>query len=148
MVGRVTQENLEQIVGQVLAQVRGASPELFMLAVRYMISAYGPPDWGWSRVESAMRNAMRDEEREMLSTAAKELFDQGRIEGHIEGKREGKLEGEAKALTLILERRFRSLPAEVASRIASASPGELESWLGRSVDAPCLDAVFSERIDH
>lgn len=140
----MTQENLEQIVGQVLAQVRGASPELFMLAVRYMISAYGPPDWGWSRVESAMRNAMRDEEREMLSTAAKELFDQG----HIEGKREGKLEGEAKALTLILERRFRSLPAEVASRIASASPGELESWLGRSVDAPCLDAVFSERADH
>jgi hypothetical protein len=49
----LTEENVEEIVHRVMGQVRGASDELLMLVVRYMITAYGPPSW--SRFESAMR---------------------------------------------------------------------------------------------
>ncbi len=135
---RVTEENLEEVVLRVLAQARGGLDELFMLAVRYMITAYGPP--AWSRVESAMRRSMSDKEQEMLSRAARDLLDEGRREGKREGKRE--------ALTQILERRFKTLPAEAERRIATARPDELESWLDRAVDAATLDAVFSDPAKH
>ncbi len=135
---RVTEENLEEVVLRVLAQARGGSDELFMLAVRYMITAYGPP--AWSRVESAMRRSMSDKEREMLSRAAQELIEKGEAIGEMRG--------EAKALARVLEKRFRVLPADVARRITSARPEELESWLDRALDAATLEDVFSEPAKH
>jgi hypothetical protein len=137
---RVTEENVEEVLEHVVAEVRGSAPGLFMLAVRYMITAYGPPRWGWSRVESAMRRSLSEKERKMLSRAARELLD--------EGRREGEARGQAKALTQVLERRFRVLPARVRRRIAGAGPGELETWLNRAVEAATLDAVFSQSAKH
>lgn len=80
-----------------------------------------------------------DKEQEMLSRAARELV------------AEGEARGEAKALTRILERRFRALPEDVLKRIGSAASSDLESWLDRAVDAPSLEEVFSgptERARH
>jgi predicted transposase/invertase (TIGR01784 family) len=152
---RVTSENLEEVILRVLSQVRGASDELFGLVVRYMITAYEPASLGWRQVESAMRRSMSDREQEMLSRAARELVAEGEARGVAIGEARGvaigEARGEAKALTRILERRFRALPEDVLKRIGSAAPGDLESWLDRAVDAPSLEAVFlgpSERAKH
>jgi flagellar biosynthesis/type III secretory pathway protein FliH len=91
-----------------------------------------------------MRRSLSEKERKMLSRAARELLDEGRREG----VREGEARGQAKALTQVLERRFRVLPAKVRRRIAGAGPGELETWLNRAVDAATLDAVFSPSAKH
>jgi hypothetical protein len=120
-----------------------------------MITAYGPASLGWRQVESAMRRSMSDKEQEMLSRAARELVAEGEARGVAIGEARGvaigEARGEAKALTRILERRFRALPEDVLKRIGSAAPRDLESWLDRAVDAPSLEAVFSgpsERARH
>jgi hypothetical protein len=79
---------------------------------------------------------MSDRGQEMLSRAARELLAEGEARGEARGK--------AKALTRILERRFEVLPVDALRRIGSADPEQLERWLDRSLDAPSLDAVFSE----
>ncbi len=153
---RVSAENVEEVLEQVVAEVRGSAPELLELAVRYMLHTYGPRRWGWSRVESAMKRTMSEKERKMLSRAARELLDKGeragvrkgKREGMREGMREGVREGQATALTQVLERRFRVLPARVRKQIAAAGPAELKAWLDRAVDAATLDAVFVPSAKH
>lgn len=60
------------------------------------------------------------------------------------GLEEGKREGRAELLLRQLERRFGSLPADVMSRVRSASIGELEVWAERILDARSLADVFAE----
>lgn len=61
------------------------------------------------------------------------------------GRVEGEAKGGAKALLRLAERRFGALPAAARDRIMAADSATLESWLDRVLDAPSLEAVFSER---
>ena len=61
------------------------------------------------------------------------------------GKAEGKAEALAAIVTRQLTRRFGTLPAAVRSRLASASPAELDLWAERLLDASSLEAVFRDR---
>ena len=79
-----------------------------------------------------------------MGTVAEVWLEQGRAEGLVEGRAEGK----AAALTQLLERRFGSLPQEVASRIVEADLDELDAWLDRVLNAASLDAVFRSRAAH
>ncbi len=73
---------------------------------------------------------------------------EGKVEGKVEGKAEGKVEGEAKALVLVLERRFGKLPSDLLTRVGEAEAAQLEAWLERAVDGPTLDSVFEEASKH
>jgi predicted transposase/invertase (TIGR01784 family) len=56
----------------------------------------------------------------------------------------GEARGEAKALTLLLTQRFGPFTPETSQRLQTATVEQLERWLGRVLEAPNLDAVFSE----
>jgi hypothetical protein len=60
----------------------------------------------------------------------------------------GETRGQAKALLLVLERRFGPLPSELLKRVGDAKAAQLETWLGRAVDGATLDAVLSEPSKH
>ena len=59
-----------------------------------------------------------------------------------QGLKKGMQQGEALLLQRQLARRFGALSAEHASRIASATPAQLENWGDRVLDAKSLDEVF------
>jgi hypothetical protein len=55
---------------------------------------------------------------------------------------EGRAEGEAKALILLAEQRFGSLPQALRDRVESADAAAIETWLGRLLAATNLEALF------
>ena len=130
---RVTEENVEEVVTWVLTRLHGVSRELFLLAVRYMLRVYGLT---WERFESVSRRVMDEREQWMIGSAARELFAQGEATG------------EAKALVLVLERRFGQLPGDLRRRVDEARAAQLEAWLERAVDGATLDEVFGEPSKH
>lgn len=69
-------------------------------------------------------------------------------EGCRRGVREGEVRGLTTALTLVLERRFRAVPARFRKRIASAGPVNLKKWLDRAMEAATVDAVFAPAAKH
>jgi hypothetical protein len=129
----VTEENVEEVVTWVLTRLHGVSRELFLLAVRYMLRVYGLT---WERFESVSRRVMDEREQWMIGSAARELFAQGEATG------------EAKALVLVLERRFGRLPGDLRRRVDEARAAQLEAWLERAVDGATLDEVFGEPSKH
>jgi predicted transposase YdaD len=64
--------------------------------------------------------------------------------GKAEGEATGAVRGTAKALALLLERRFGALPDAVRKRLFAADIASIETWLGRVLDAPDLQSVFSQ----
>jgi hypothetical protein len=74
-----------------------------------------------------------------------DLIRQGRVEGEARGRVEGEAKGEAKALIRLAVRRFGPMPGDVRDRIMSADATTIENWLDRLMDAPTLDAMFTER---
>jgi len=60
------------------------------------------------------------------------------------GLAEGEARGTAQALALLLERRFGAIPAAVQDRLFAADMACIETWLGRVLDAPDLQSVFSQ----
>jgi len=60
----------------------------------------------------------------------------------IEGRAEGRVEGGAALLLRQLNRRFGPLPDWVATRLAAASPAQLERWADRLLEADSLAKVF------
>ena len=63
--------------------------------------------------------------------------------GRQQGLQQGHQEGEASLLKRQLRRRFGPLPDWVESRLAQASPAELERWGERVLEAHTLAEVFS-----
>lgn len=56
-----------------------------------------------------------------------------------DGKAEGKAEGQAESLALVLQLRFRDVPAELLGRVrAETDPAKLQRWLAWAVTAPTL----------
>ena len=69
---------------------------------------------------------------------------EGRITGLAEGRTEGRITALTESLTRLLQSRFGPLPSPARSRIAAASPTELENWLDQVLDAPSLEAIFGD----
>ena len=67
--------------------------------------------------------ALHDEITEL--NAAKE---EGWAEGHEEGREEGKAEGKSEQLLLLLELKFKTLPAWVKPKLDDASEEQLTQW--------------------
>ena len=80
------------------------------------------------------------------------FYEKGKAEGLAEGEARGQATGEArgtvrgtaKALALVLEKRFGALPEAVQKRLFAADIASIETWLGRVLDAPDLQSVFSQ----
>jgi predicted transposase/invertase (TIGR01784 family) len=76
---------------------------------------------------------------------------EGERKGRQEGERKGRQEGEKKGrqigeqilLQRILTRRFGALPDWAQDRLLQASPGQLEQWADRLLEASTLDSVFN-----
>jgi len=75
-------------------------------------------------------------EREMIGTIASELEQRGEKRGRLQ------------ALVFVLERRFGPLPSELLKQIGEAKAAQLETWLGRAVDAATLEAVLEQPSKH
>jgi len=70
-------------------------------------------------------------------------LEQGRAQGREEGREEGALQGARDTLLRLLRLRFGPLSADVASRVGSATPSDLEGWEKRLFIARSLDDVFA-----
>ena len=64
--------------------------------------------------------------------------------GLAEGEARGEVTGTAKALALLLEKRFGAIPQTVHERLFAADMASIETWLGRVLNAPDLQSVFSQ----
>ena len=134
-------DNLEEVVTWVLTWLHGVPRELFLLAVRYMLRAYG---LSWGRFESVSRRIMDEREQEMVGQAARELIAEGEVRGEVKGA----VKGKAEALVLVLERRFGKLPSDLLRRVSEAKAAQLEGWLERAADGATLDAIFGAPSKH
>ena len=152
----MTSRNVEETVAWVLKQL-GEAPEVpeevLSLAMRYRLRAYKPLDQ--ERLAAVLKRVGTRKERKMLSKVARELLAEGvargvkrgERRGEARGERRGKAQGEAKALLLVLERRFGALPDDLLQRVRKAGSTQLEVWLRRSVNAATLDAVFRKPLE-
>ena len=59
-----------------------------------------------------------------------------------EGKAEGMQRGEALALQKLLSKRFGAMPSEVLTKIAEASPAQVDVWLDQVLEAKRLEDLF------
>lgn len=73
------------------------------------------------------------------------LLDQWISEGEAKGEAKGIEKGRAETLTKQLALKFGELSESVQSRLASASPSEIEAWLERVLFAATLEQVFVDR---
>jgi hypothetical protein len=81
---------------------------------------------------------------ERIDNWKEQLIKQGLQQGMQQGMQQGLLEGQAQLLQRVLVRRFGVLPATVEAQINTATLMQIESWFDRSMDAPNLDAVFTQ----
>jgi hypothetical protein len=87
---------------------------------------------------------MDEREQWMIGSAARELFAQG----EAIGEELGEVKGQAKALLLVLERRYGPLPSDLRRRVSEAKAAQLEVWLERAADGATLDAIFGAPSKH
>jgi predicted transposase/invertase (TIGR01784 family) len=80
--------------------------------------------------------------RRGMSKGLKKGIEKGIEKGRVEGRVEGRLEGLRLALTSVLTRRFKKVPARVTAKLAEADEAALQRWHERAIDAASLDAVF------
>jgi predicted transposase/invertase (TIGR01784 family) len=146
---RVTTQNVEETLAWMLGELRGVPEDLLSLAMRYIIRTFAPLDR--ERLASVLKRSRARQEREMLSKLAKELLAEGKAQGVKLGKAQGvklgEARGEARALLLVLERRFGKLPGNLLDRVRKAGTEQLEFWLRRAVEAASLEAVFRRPVE-
>ena len=90
----------------------------------------------------AIERILQRREWTIMSTAEK-LVNQGIERGRTEGLAEGITKGRAATLLRQLTKRFGELPLPLQARLQAASPGDLDRWTDRVLDAPSLDDVFA-----
>ena len=124
---------------------------------RYIVTTYSMDR---SELEGAARIAKPQRWEALMSTIAQEWIKtgeargeargevRGRSAGLVEGEVRGEARGRAKALLQLLEARFGAVSEGVRTRVLSASPRELDTWLGAVLDARDLDAVFGGESTH
>ena len=74
----------------------------------------------------------------------KDVFAEGERLGEQRGEQRGRRQEAASLLRRQLTRRFGQLPDWAEQRLQTAPLAELESWAERVLDAPTLDAVWTE----
>ena len=67
---------------------------------------------------------------------------EGMQTGMQQGKAEGIQQGEALALQKLLSKRFGAMPSEVLTKIAGASPEQVDAWLDQVLEAKRLEDLF------
>ncbi|MBI5543160.1 MAG: hypothetical protein HY901_04685 [Deltaproteobacteria bacterium] len=117
-----------------LAELGRGAEVLMVQGLRYILGT-------WVRIDEAvlseaLKRAMPEKEKKMLSIAAKEWLAQGEAKGKAEGK--------AEDLLHLLERRFGQEAAEYRQAIAEADTEKLERWFDRAIDALSIEVVFAE----
>lgn len=75
-----------------------------------------------------------------MTTAARQLIEQGRRDG----ERQGRIDGSREMLRRLLVVRFTALDARSESRLGAGSLEELQRWAERMLSATSLDAVFED----
>jgi len=63
-------------------------------------------------------------------------------QGKAEGVQQGMQRGEALALQKLLSKRFGAMPSEVLTKIAGASPAQVDVWLDQVLEAKRLEDLF------
>ena len=95
-------------------------------------------------VVAQLVEAVGQESKEDVVTAADQLREEGRKKGRTEGRKEGLQEGECKLLLKLLSTRFGALPEAVVARVNAADPTQLEVWAERILSASSLVDVLGE----
>lgn len=78
-----------------------------------------------------------------MSTAEK-LKREGRAEGLAEGLTKGVTKGRAETILRMLQRRFGTVPEDLAVRVHTGSPDDLDRWTDRILDASSLADLFAD----
>jgi len=123
-----------------------AGGSTFAAALWYLLNVSEVPK---PRIVAASA-ALPEPTKELFMTGAQQLIqeglEKGRVEGLEMGLEKGRVEGERAALAAMVLRqarlRFGDVPAEAASRIASASTTELERYVEGILTAERLDDLF------
>ncbi len=81
-------------------------------------------------------------EREFIQKGMEQGIEKGMEKGIIKGIEQGIEKGEAKALRVLLTKRFGPLPLHLEAQIGSASAPEIEEWLQAVLSANSLNEIF------
>lgn len=65
-------------------------------------------------------------------------------EGRAEGLAEGLTKGRAETILRMLQRRFGTVPEDLAVRVHTGSPADLDRWTDRILDASSLADLFAD----
>lgn len=136
-------ERAVETLVRMLEDLRGMSDAFLAAAGSYMISQFGPVDL--EELREAVHRAMPEKEEEMLSKAAAQIMEKGRVEGRVEGRLEGARDGKAQLVLRQIERKFGLLQDERRVRVRNAAEAELDLWSDRVLDAKSVEEVFGER---
>jgi hypothetical protein len=111
------------------------APKLVPAGLVYIMATYRWIDRAFLLGE--VRRVMPEHEEAMMSLALQEWRAEWRAEARAEARTE--------VLLQMLEHRFGPLAQDARARIAAAPTTEVDTWLGRAMDAPTLDAVFADQ---
>ncbi len=136
----VPRKRKKALLVSVLTDLRGVPDYFLHAAGAYILKKWAPVSR--KDLSEALRRAMPDKEAVVLSKAAREFIAEGKKEGRKEGRDEVAL-GVARALLQQFRQKFGPVPEGVEERVRSATPAELERWLGRVIPARSIEDVFS-----
>lgn len=83
------------------------------------------------------------EEREKIMQITTSWKEEGRIEGRLEGKLEGKLEEKLNITLRLLKRKFGTLDNQIADRIKSLEPSQLDNLTEDLLDFQSVDDLHN-----
>jgi hypothetical protein len=116
------------------------APELTdadMLAILHYINT-GPVAIGSQRIHSALKPLNPNRREKIMGHFSEEFVEQGRAEGEARGV--------AKALVLLLEKRFGRITRSLHARIFASDIATIEAWFDRAIEARELHSVFEPKV--
>ncbi|MDO4232246.1 MAG: Rpn family recombination-promoting nuclease/putative transposase [Lautropia sp.] len=121
---------------------------LFAIWIRALLLRRNKEAWALPKVQDLkeLRMGLAEKVERWAKEHEQRGEQRGRQEGLREGLEKGQAEGAQQAQTLILQRllarRFGELPPQILGKIQHASPGQVDTWIDRVLDAPTLEAIF------
>lgn len=80
---------------------------------------------------------------DFIMSTAERIRREGFERGVLEGETRGEARAQVETLLSLMARRFGPLASPVTARVRSASPAEVERWLGRILDADGIDSLLA-----
>jgi len=80
----------------------------------------------------------------MLAQTIERWFDEATMKGVNQGRQEGRQEGLVKAVALLIQMRFGSVPTWAQARLDNASEEQLIGWTGAILTAASLQELFGD----